>query len=45
MSGGRGSVGSNWNKRVIYNDFMVADSEIRDVLYSDITIPLLQDPG
>lgn len=45
MSGGRGSVGSHWDKRVMYNDFMVADSDIKDVVYSDISMALLEDSG
>lgn len=44
-SGGSGTVGAHWEKRIMYNDFMVADADIQDVAYSDITLALFQDSG
>lgn len=43
--GDAGSVGVHWEKRVMYNDFMVADSDMYDVTYTDVTMGLFQDSG
>ena len=44
-SGGGGSAGAHWEKRLMRNDFMVADNDIQDVIYSDITLALFEDSG
>ena len=43
--GGPGSAGSHWEKRVMYNDFMTADADVYDIIYSDITLAVFQDSG
>lgn len=43
--GDSGSVGVHWEKRIMYNDFMVADSDMYDITYTDITMGLFQDSG
>ena len=43
--GGSGTVGAHWEKRMMYNDFMVADSDVHEVIYSDITLALFEDSG
>jgi leishmanolysin len=43
--GGDGTKGSHWEKRIMNDDFMVADSDINDVIYSDITMALFEDSG
>lgn len=45
LSGGSGTVGAHWDKRLMHNDFMVADGDIQDVVYSDITMALFEDSG
>jgi hypothetical protein len=44
-SGGSGTVGAHWEKRIMYNEFMVADADIQDVVYSKITLSLFEDSG
>lgn len=43
--GSTGTVGAHWEKRLMYNDYMVADSDIYDVVYSDVTVALFEDSG
>mmetsp|Transcript_11871 Transcript_11871/g.17360 ORF Transcript_11871/g.17360 Transcript_11871/m.17360 type:complete len:596 (-) Transcript_11871:2169-3956(-) len=45
LTGGGGTVGAHWEKRIMYGDFMIADSDINDVVYSDITMALFEDSG
>ena len=42
--GGDGTVGSHWDKRMMYNDYMIGHV-IEDPLYSSITLALLEDSG
>jgi len=44
-SGGSGTAGAHWEKRVMYGDFMVADSNMNDIVYSDITMAMFEDSG
>lgn len=44
-AGGSGSAGSHWEKRLMRNDFMAADSAVDDTVYSDITMALFEDSG
>jgi len=44
-SGGSGTVGAHWEKRIMYNDYMVADADIQDVAYSEITLAVFEDSG
>ena len=44
-SGGTGTVGSHWDKRIMNDDFMVADASVNDIVYSDISLALLEDSG
>ena len=43
--GGSGTAGSHWEKRMMFNDFMVGDIGPTDIVYSDITFSLLKDSG
>jgi hypothetical protein len=43
--GGEQSAGAHWEKRILGNEFMVADADIEDVVYSDITFALFEDSG
>jgi proprotein convertase subtilisin/kexin type 5 len=43
--GGSGTAGSHWEKRMMFNDFMVGDIGPTDIVYSDITFALLKDSG
>ena len=43
--GGGGSAGVHWEKRVMNNDYMVADSDINDIAYTDVTMALFKDSG
>jgi hypothetical protein len=43
--GGGGSAGVHWEKRIMYNDFMTADSYVYDITYTDITLALFADSG
>jgi hypothetical protein len=44
-SGGVGTAGGHWEKRLMYNEYMVADASIQDVAYSAITLALFEDSG
>lgn len=44
-SGGSGTIGSHWDKRIMNDEFMVADAVVNDIVYSDITMALLEDSG
>jgi leishmanolysin len=44
-AGGVGTVGSHWEKRVMFNDFMIGDIGPTDIIYSDISFGILQDSG
>ncbi|CAG9330373.1 unnamed protein product [Blepharisma stoltei] len=35
----------HWSKRLMFNDFMVPDSDVYYVVYSDISLALFQDSG
>ena len=43
--GGSSTAGSHWEKRVMYNDFMMPDAGTDDIVYSDITMALFEDSG
>lgn len=43
--GGRGSVGSHWEKVMIENEYMTADTVKHDAIYSNFTFALLEDSG
>jgi hypothetical protein len=43
--GGASTAGSHWEKRVMYNDFMMPDEGTDDFIYSDITMALFEDSG
>lgn len=36
---------SHWSKRIMFNDFMTADMGAEDVIYSDISLAVLEDSG
>jgi len=44
-TGGTGTRGSHWEKRVMKDDFMVGDVNIYDIVYSDITFAVFEDSG
>lgn len=44
-SGGSGTIGSHWEKRIMFNDFMIGDIGPTDIIYSDISFAVLQDSG
>ena len=43
--GSTGTVGAHWEKRIMHNDYMVADSDVYDIVYSDVTAALFEDMG
>ena len=43
--GTQGTVGAHWEKRIMYNDYMIADNDVYDIVYSDVTAGLFQDMG
>jgi hypothetical protein len=44
-SGGPGTAGAHWEKRIMYNEFMTGDTGKQDVVYSKITLALFEDSG
>lgn len=36
---------SHWSKRIMFNDYMTADLASEDVIYSDISLAVLEDSG
>lgn len=45
ITGGEGTYGAHWEKRMMYTDYMVADSDVNDFIYSDISLALFEDSG
>jgi hypothetical protein len=45
LQGGEGTAGSHWEKRIMYQDFMGPDSDMNDIVYSDISMALFEDSG
>ena len=43
--GSSGTEGAHWEKRIMYNEYMVADADIYDIVYSDVTAALFEDSG
>ena len=43
--GDQGTVGAHWEKRVMYTDYMVADADVYDIAYTDVTVGLFKDMG
>lgn len=43
--GSTGTVGAHWEKRIMYNDYMVADADVYDIAYTDVTVALFKDMG
>lgn len=45
QQGNNGTAGAHWEKRIMYNDFMVGDVDVFDFAYTDVTLALFEDMG
>ena len=43
--GGEGTAGAHWESRYMLTDYMIADTDYREVVMSNITLALFEDTG